>query len=143
MRDLPPTGGAPCSNAQVVNARGQAAGNDSDCQGHALAAVLWEHGAAYDLNQLIGPSVLHLAEAFYISNRGEIGCLATLPNGDIHVALLVPAGLAALRGLSVTPGTSQAPDHQRAVARSLPDPRDNLASILGQLAASIRPRLHS
>jgi probable HAF family extracellular repeat protein len=71
MQDLPPTGGAPCSNAQVVNARGQAAGNDSDCQGHALAAVLWEHGAAYDLNQLTGPSALHLAETFYISNPGR------------------------------------------------------------------------
>ena len=95
MRDLPPTGGAPCSNAYVVNMRGQTVGNDTDCHGHSLAAVLREHGPAYDLNRLIGRSPLHLAEAFYINNQGEIGCLATLPNSDMHMALLVPAGLTA------------------------------------------------
>jgi len=67
--DLPPTGGAPCSNAYVVNTRGQAVGNDTDCHGHSLAAVLREQGPAYDLNRLIGRSRLHLAEAFYINNH--------------------------------------------------------------------------
>lgn len=143
MRNLPPTGGAPCSNAAVINARGQAVGDDTDCQGHALAAVLWEHGSAYDLNRLIGRSPLHLAEAFYINNRGEIGTLATLPNGDMHVVLLVPAGLAARQGLSGTAGTSLTPAQQRAAARSVPDPHDNLTSIIGQLGATIRPRLQS
>jgi probable HAF family extracellular repeat protein len=143
MRDLPPTGGAPCSNAYVVNARGQAGGNDADCQGNSLAAVLWDHGAAYDLNTLIGPFPVHLAEAFYINNRGLIACLGTLPNGDLHMALLVPAGLAARQGLSATPAISQPPAQQHAAARSVPDPRDNLAPGIGQLAASLRPRLHS
>jgi len=143
MRNLPPTGSAPCSNAFVVNAGGQAVGNDTDCQGNALAAVLWEHGAAYDLNTLIGRFPVHLAEAFYISNRGEIACLGTLPNGDLRVALLVPASLAARQGLSATPATSQAPAAQRAAARGVPDPRDNPTSLPGQLAATIRPRLHS
>ena len=50
--------------------------------------MLREHGPAYDLNRLIGRSPLRLAEAFYINNQGEIGCLATLPNGDMHMALL-------------------------------------------------------
>jgi hypothetical protein len=122
MPDLPPPGSAPCSNTYAVNTLGQAAGNDTDCQGHSLAAVLWEHGHAYDLDHLIGRSPLHLAEAFYINNRGEIGCFATLPNGNMYVVLLVPAGLAARQGLPVTPGTSQTPVHQRAVARSIPDP---------------------
>jgi len=141
MRDLPPTGGAPCSNASVVNARGQAVGNDSDCQGSSLAAVLWEHGADYDLNRLIGRFPVHLAEAFYINGRGEIACLGTLPNGDLRVVLLVPAGLAARQGLSATPATSLAPAQQRAAARGVPDPRDNPTSLLGQLAATTRPRL--
>jgi probable HAF family extracellular repeat protein len=143
MRDLPPTGAAPCSNAYVVNARGQAVGNDTDCQGNSLAAVLWDHGAAYDLNTLIGRFPVHLAEAFYINGRGEIACLGTLPNGNLRVALLVPAGLAARQGLSATPATSQAPAQHRAAARSVPDPRDNLGPGIGQLAATIRPRLQS
>jgi probable HAF family extracellular repeat protein len=136
MQELPPTGGAPCSNAEAVNARGQAVGNDTDCQGSSLAAVLWEHGAAYDLNQLIGPSALHLAEAFYISNRGEIGCIATLPNGDMHFVLLVPAGSAARDALSGTPPTGMVPANQRAVPRSIPDPRDQFATVRQRLAAS-------
>jgi probable HAF family extracellular repeat protein len=141
MRDLPPTGKARCSIAWVVNTGGQAVGADTDCRGSNLAAVLWEHGAAYDLNTLIGRFPVHLAEAFYISNRGEIACLGTLPNGDLRVVLLVPAGLAARQGLSGTPATSQAPAQQRAAARSVPDPRDNPTSLLGQLAARTRPRL--
>ena len=142
MRDLPPTGGAPCSNAYAVNARGQAVGNDADCQGNSLSAVLWDHGAAYDLNHLIGRFPVHLAEAFYISNRGLIACLGTLPNGDLRMALLIPAALAARQGLSATPATSQPPAQQRPAARSVPDPRDNPTSLLGQLAATISPRLH-
>jgi probable HAF family extracellular repeat protein len=138
MRNLPPTGSAPCSNTYVVNTLGQAVGNDTDCQGNALAAVLWEHGSAYDLNRLIGRSPLHLAEAFYINNRGEIGTLATLPNGDVHVVLLVPAGLATREGLSGTQDTRPAPANQRAVTRGVPDPRDQLASTRGGLATGIR-----
>jgi hypothetical protein len=108
MRDLPPTGGAPCSNAYVVNTRGQAVGNDTDCQGHSLAAVLREHGPAYHLNRLIGRSPLHLAEAFYINNQGEIGCLATPPNGDMRMALLVPADFL-LRDILVPGGRGRRP----------------------------------
>jgi len=141
MRDLPPTGSAPCSNAYVVNTLGLAVGNDTDCQGHSLAAVLWEHGSAYDLNQLIGPSPLHLAEAFYINDRGEIATLATLPNGDMHVALLVPASLAAADGLATTPGAHLATTGQRAVPRSIPDPRDRYTSIRQRLATAIHSGL--
>jgi probable HAF family extracellular repeat protein len=143
IRNLPPTGTARCSIAWVVNTGGQTVGADTDCQGNNLAAVLWEHGAAYDLNRLIGRFPVHLAEAFYISNQGEIGCLGTLPNGNLRVVLLVPAALAARHGLSATPATSQPPAQQRAAARGVPGPRDNLTSILGQLAARTRPGLQS
>jgi hypothetical protein len=143
MRDLPPTGKARCSTAFAVNTGGQAVGADTECRGNNLAAVLWEHDTAYDLNRLIGRFPVHLAEAFYISNRGEIACLGTLPNGNLRVVLLVPAGLAARQGLSAMPATSQAPAQHRAAARSVPDARDNLTSILGQLAARIHPRLQS
>jgi probable HAF family extracellular repeat protein len=140
MRDLPPTGGAPCSNAYVVNEVGQAVGTDTNCQGNNLAAVLWEHGSAYDLNHLIGPSPLHLVEAFYINNRGEIGTMATLPNGDVHVVLLVPASLAAHLGLSATLITPMGPAHQRAAPRAMLDPRDQFNSIRQRLAAATSPR---
>jgi probable HAF family extracellular repeat protein len=141
MRDLPPTGSAQCSNAYVVNTSGQAVGDDTDCQGNSLAAVLWEHGFAYDLNDLIGHSPLHLMEAFYINNRGEIGTLATLPNGDVRVALLVPASQAASDGLRTTPGTHLATADQWAVPRSIPDPRDRFTSIRQRLAIAIHPGL--
>jgi hypothetical protein len=107
----------------VVNTGGQAVGSDTDCRGRNLAAVLWEHGSAYDLNRLIGRFPVHLDEAFYISNRGEIACLGTLPNGDLRVVLLVPAGLAARQGLSGTPVKSQVPAQQRAAARGPRSPR--------------------
>ena len=122
MRDLPPTGGAPCSNAYVVNTRGQAVGNDTACHGHSLAAVLREHGSADDLNRLIGRSPLHLAEAFYTNNQGEIGCLATLPNGDMH-GLARPSRPDGTQGLPGTPATRPASTIQQAVPRSSPDPR--------------------
>ena len=140
--DLPPTGNARCSTAFVVNSGGQAVGADTPCHGSNLAAVLWEHGSAYDLNTLIGRFPVHLAEAFYLSNRGEIACLGTLPNGNLRVVLLVPADLAARQGLSPAPATSLAPAQQRAAARSIPDPRDNPTSPLGQLAATLHPRPH-
>ena len=139
--DLGTLGGrALCSVAEVVNARGQAVGEDSDCRGNALAAMLWEHGAAYNLNHLIGRSPLHLGEAFYISNRGWIGCLATLPNGDMHVAVLVPASQAAGQGLSTTSGTGVASAQQWAIPRAVPDPRDQFASMRQRLAVAISPR---
>jgi len=140
MQDLPPIGAAPCSNAYAVNDSGQVVGNQTDCHGSSHAAVLWEHGSAYDLNSLIGPSSLHLVEAFYISNNGEIACQATLPNGDVHVVLLVPAGLQSAHGLSVTSGTSPTARNPGATARGIRDPRDQFATIRQRLAAATGPR---
>jgi hypothetical protein len=116
------------------------AGNETDCHGDFLAAVLWEHGSAYDLNNLIGPTPLHLAEAFYICNNGEIACQATLPNGDKHLILVVPAGLAAGRGVPMTSGARPTIPNQRAIARSLPDRRDQFTTIRQRLAMVTRPR---
>ncbi len=90
IRDLPPTGGDPCSNAYVINDASHAVGADTDCQGNNLNAMLWENGSAFNLNSLVGSTPLHLTEAFYISPRGQIACIGTLPNGDSHVVLLIP-----------------------------------------------------
>jgi hypothetical protein len=80
-------------NAFVISNRDQVVGNDTDCQDHGLNAMLWENGSAFNRNSLIAPTELRLNETFYISPNGEIACLATLPNGDVHVVLLtqVPA----------------------------------------------------
>jgi len=72
MRDLPPIGNGPCSNGQAVNNLGEVVGNNTDCQGHELRAVPWRDRHAYDLNTLIPPSPLHLTNARYISDQGQI-----------------------------------------------------------------------
>jgi uncharacterized membrane protein len=90
MRDLPPIGGAPCSNAFAINATGEVAGNTTNCQGQALTAVLWSHGSAVDLNKLIAPSALHLTEPVGINNAGDITGYGVLPNGHVHNFLLIP-----------------------------------------------------
>jgi probable HAF family extracellular repeat protein len=94
MVDLPPVDGAPCSNGFGVNSVGQVVGSAADCHGNQLAAVLWQNGTAYDLNSLVSPTDVHLSEADYINERGEIYCLGVLPNGHVHVVLLVPNGSA-------------------------------------------------
>jgi probable HAF family extracellular repeat protein len=99
MSDLAPVDGAPCSNALFVGASGEAVGNATDCDGTELDAMLWQHGKAYNLNDLIAPSQLDLITAEYANRRGEILTRALLPNGDNRVVLLVPAALAASEGL--------------------------------------------
>jgi probable HAF family extracellular repeat protein len=89
MADLPPAGNAPCSNGSAVNNLGEVVGNNGDCQGNELAAVLWSHGHAYDLNTLIAPSALHLVHAEYINDQGEIVGHGVLPNGDQRIFLLI------------------------------------------------------
>jgi probable HAF family extracellular repeat protein len=71
LRELPPVGNAPCSSGQAVNNRDEVVGNNSDCQGNLLTAVLWRDGHGYDLNTLIAPSRLHLTEAAYINDRAN------------------------------------------------------------------------
>jgi probable HAF family extracellular repeat protein len=91
MRALSPVNGAPCSNAGSINASGEVVGNATDCQGNELAAVLWRHGTAVDLNTLVAPSDLHLTTAEFINDKGEIVGFGKLPNGDQRVFLLIPS----------------------------------------------------
>jgi probable HAF family extracellular repeat protein len=121
MRDLPPTGDDPCANAFVINARGQAVGNDTDCAGTGLNAMLWQNGSAFNLNAQVDSTPLHLTEAFFISARGEIACLATLPNGDEHVALLRPeSGASSGSRMGSTTATGSTPD-ARDLLQTLPE----------------------
>jgi probable HAF family extracellular repeat protein len=137
MRDLAPTGEAPCSNAFGINGREQVVGNATDCQGNSLGAVMWDHGAAYDLNRFAPPTVF-LSEGYYINDRGEIACFGFLPNGDAHQVLLVPADVAAREGLS--PASDRTHPAPAAVRRSAPDPRDVMRPVRQRLAPRSGPR---
>jgi probable HAF family extracellular repeat protein len=107
MRDLPPASNAPCSNGSAVNNYGDVVGNTSDCQGNELAAVLWSHGHAYDLNTLIAPSPLHLLHAEYINDQGEIVGHGVLPNGNQRIFLLIRNPLVPLP--AAVPSPAKAP----------------------------------
>jgi len=89
--DLPPVDGAPQAIANSLNDQDEVVGSAEDAKFNNLDAVLWTGGSAYDLNALVAPSPLHLAEAFYISDNGEIACYGALANGDTRVALLIPS----------------------------------------------------
>jgi hypothetical protein len=102
--------------------------------------MLWENGSAYNLNNLVAPTALHLNEAFYISPNGAIACMATLPNGDIHVALLAPAPAAARDGVARATPRPHIPTTPRVVA--IRDPRDRFSTLpqrIGQLARQALP----
>lgn len=144
IRDLPPVGGDPCANAFVINDRGQAVGNDTDCNGHSLKAMIWENGSAYDLNSLIAPGPLHLTEAFFISDNGEIACFAKLPNGDEHVTVLIPQPGGArdrLRRASSRRLTGRAAARRTAAALGTPDSRDLFGTPWERRAQLANPRL--
>jgi probable HAF family extracellular repeat protein len=92
LTDLESVPGDKCdSSASSINSRGQIVGVSFPCAGDAHAAI-WENGKrAIDLNTLVRPSSgLHLAEAQFINDRGEITGKAVLPNGDQHAFLLIP-----------------------------------------------------
>jgi probable HAF family extracellular repeat protein len=123
MLDLPPAPGDRCSQANSINARGQAVGADFNCRtGDNVNAMLWQNGHAYNLNSLIAPTRLHLTEAFFISAHGQIGCLGTLPNGDFHVVLVTPA-----HGAATQPFAPAVTNRPSANSNPVPTPavRDN------------------
>jgi probable HAF family extracellular repeat protein len=90
IHDLQSVDGAPCSNANSINDTGEVVGNATDCQGHELAAVLWQAGSGVDLNTLVAPSPLHLTNAVSLNNAGEIIGYGELPDGSEHNFLLIP-----------------------------------------------------
>jgi probable HAF family extracellular repeat protein len=90
--DLGVLPGSPCSYANGVDALGQVLGAVQQCPDMGpRIAFLWENGDMVDLNVLLLPgSDLHLIGADNGNDRGEIVVEGTLPNGDLHAALLIP-----------------------------------------------------
>ncbi len=96
--DLGTVGQDACSQAYGINSSKQVVGNSAgsgQCDAFQNGrAFLWEKGGPMvDLNALVkNPSDLRFYWAVYISDSGEIVGNATLPNGDIHLVVLVPEG---------------------------------------------------
>ncbi len=84
MTDLTGSSSSQCTFAEGINNRDQVVGGT--CGGG--DALLWGNGEQYDLNTLVGPTSVHLTEATFITDRGEIAALGVLPDGDQHVFLL-------------------------------------------------------
>jgi probable HAF family extracellular repeat protein len=93
LKNLGTVDGDQCSQAFSINEKSQVVGvSDSCATGADLHGFLWENGGPIiDLNKLVVPSAgLTVVSAVFITERGEIGCLGTLANGDAHGCLLIP-----------------------------------------------------
>jgi probable HAF family extracellular repeat protein len=92
MTDLGTLAGDTDSGGYAINAGEQVVGYSSSSS--QSSAILWENGGPMvDLNALVEPpSDLHLDFGQDINDSGEILAYATLPNGDIRIAVLVPDG---------------------------------------------------
>ncbi len=88
MTDLTGADNPSCTFAEWINDSDQVVGG-SCSDGRAL---VWRDGKEYHLDDLVGPTDVHLIEAAYISDSGEISAVGLLPNGDQHVFLLTPKG---------------------------------------------------
>jgi probable HAF family extracellular repeat protein len=93
ITDLGALGADECSFATAINSKTQVVGGSAvgcvfDSQSH---AVLWEHGAIFDLNNLIARNAsLTLELAQGINDRGEIAGIGVDAGGNEHAYLLVP-----------------------------------------------------
>jgi probable HAF family extracellular repeat protein len=92
MRDLGTLGTDPFSEAASINSKGQIVGGTFILGVADLRGFLWEHGGPMvDLNTLVLPgSALSVIGGSVINDRGEIGCVGVLPNGDKHACVLIP-----------------------------------------------------
>jgi probable HAF family extracellular repeat protein len=108
MTDLGTVPGDNASHAFGINNRQQVVGQSwffdgqNTTQSHAF---LWEKGGPMiDLNTLVSPSAdLNLFEADFITDRGEIVARGFTPNGDVHTAILSPAGEGSETASTVAP----------------------------------------
>jgi probable HAF family extracellular repeat protein len=140
MVDLPPVDGAPQSNANSVNDRGEAVGNTQDANFNELAAVLWAGGHAYDLNTLVAPSAEHLTAAQYINDQGDIVSNAVLPNGNQRIVELVrrpwvPLPPASTAGPAATAGVA---DQSPTAKFALTAGRYGIGAAIHQLMLGLR-----
>lgn len=91
MTDLSGADSSQCTIAEAINDRDQVVGDTCGEQD----ALLWTGGKQYDLNSLVAPTGIHLTDAEFITDGGQIIAVGVLASGDQHVFLLTPtnAGL--------------------------------------------------
>jgi len=95
MTDLGTLPGLTCTFPHSINNKGQVVGDADNCNfGVGGTVWLWQDGVGFvDLNALLPPGTdMHLLEANFIDDRGEIVGEGLLPNGDAHVFVLIPQG---------------------------------------------------
>ena len=92
MTDLGTLGDFPCSTAVAINSAEQTVGDTGVCHVGGGPPFLSEHGQhMVDLSKLVLPgSDITLTDAVTINDRGEIGGMGVLPNGDTHAYVLIP-----------------------------------------------------
>jgi probable HAF family extracellular repeat protein len=91
MRSIEPLEGDTCSDAFLLNNRGQVIGPSFDCDGQIVRGYLWDRGVTVDLNSFVPPnSALHLADPLFINDQGVIVVSGFLPNGNEHAVVLLP-----------------------------------------------------
>jgi hypothetical protein len=83
--------------------------NDTDCQDHSLAAVLWKHGHACDLEHLSGRSPPALGRSVLHQQPGRNRMLRDTPEQRHARGPARSSRPGGTSGLSVTSGTSQTP----------------------------------
>jgi probable HAF family extracellular repeat protein len=117
MIDLGALPGFPCNSPRRINNKGQVVGtSDLDCNEGGETAWLWQEGVGLvDLNTLVPPGTdMHLANAWFINDSGEIVGKGMLPNGDFHAFALIPSGSAsdssAAVGSNAAAGDAKATD---------------------------------
>jgi probable HAF family extracellular repeat protein len=93
LSQQPDLGSPPDSSARAINDAGQIVG--ISVAQYSGRAVLWQHGAVYDLNEVIPPgSNLFLTSANDISNGAGCSTITGVgytPSGKPHGFLLVPS----------------------------------------------------
>jgi probable HAF family extracellular repeat protein len=98
MTPLYPLRGDVSSVANDINAQGQVVGVSCDANFN-CRAVLWDHGAATDLNSLVPTGSLQLTYGGGINDRGEIaGTAFDSSTGDSPAFLAIPAPAAIIAG---------------------------------------------
>jgi len=92
MRSIEPLEGDTCSDAFMLNNRGQVIGPSyNDCDLQIVRGYLWNKGVSIDLNTFVpADSDVQLADPLFINNKGMMSVTGYLPNGNQHAIVLLP-----------------------------------------------------
>ena len=92
MSSIEPLAGDTCSDAFMLNNRGQVIGPSYEsCDLQIARGYLWDNGVSIDLNTFVpAGSDVQLADPLFINDRGMMSVTGFLPNGNQHAIVLIP-----------------------------------------------------